>query len=68
MGTLFGDDIRPLLDACPDLHKLQACQDALRDHDFKKPVIFVDRVAVASRLATVLAHLPFGWYLTAVRQ
>lgn len=54
MGTLFGDDIRPLLDACPDLYKLQACQDALRGHDFEKAVIFVDRVAVASRLATVL--------------
>jgi len=54
MGALLGDDLLPLLEQCRDLHKLQACRDALCDHDFEKAVIFVDRVAVATRLATVL--------------
>jgi superfamily II DNA or RNA helicase len=54
MGALLGDDVLPLLDQCRDLHKLPACRDALSDHDFEKAVIFVDRVAVATRLATAL--------------
>ena len=55
MGALLGDELRPLLDHCRDLHKLQACRDALHDHAFEKAVIFVDRVAVATRLSTALA-------------
>jgi len=54
MGALLGNELLPLLDQCRDLHKLQACRDALHDHAFEKAVIFVDRVAVATRLAVAL--------------
>ena len=54
MGEMMGKRLRPLLAEAPDLHKLQACRDALADHDFEKAVLFVDRVSVAERLADEL--------------
>jgi superfamily II DNA or RNA helicase len=56
MGDLLGGDTLPLLDACPALHKLDACRDALSDHDFEKAVLFVDRVAIAKRLTNELSE------------
>ena len=55
MADVMGDRLLPLLSDAPDLHKLEACRDALADHDFEKAVLFVDRVRVAERLADELA-------------
>ena len=56
MGDILGADTLPLLDVCPTVHKLDACRDALADHDFEKAVLFVDRVAVAKQLETELSE------------
>lgn len=54
MADILHDRVAPPLQVCPPLHKLDACRDALADHSFEKAVLFVDRVAVAQRLATAL--------------
>jgi len=56
MGDVLGADALPLLTDCPALHKLDACRDALADHDFEKAVLFVDRVAIAKQLETKLSE------------
>lgn len=55
MGELMRDDLLPVLQDCPDLHKLRDCRAALAHHDFEKAVLFVDRVTIARRLATELS-------------
>ena len=54
MGDVLRADTLPVLTDCSPLHKLDACRDALADHDFDKAVLFVDRVAVAEQLADEL--------------
>ncbi|WP_338739406.1 DEAD/DEAH box helicase [Haloplanus salilacus] len=56
MGDVLGDDTLPLLDACPAVHKIDACRDALADHDFEKAVLFVDRVTIAKQLDDELSE------------
>ena len=55
MGEVLYDRVATPLDACSPVHKLERCRQALADHDFEKAVLFVDRVAVAKRLAEELA-------------
>jgi len=54
MGDILRADTLPALTDCSPLHKLDACRNALADHDFDKAVLFVDRVAVAKQLADEL--------------
>lgn len=56
MGDILGDEILPILDGCPELHKLNVCRDVLADHDFDKAVLFVDRVTVAEKIADELSE------------
>lgn len=56
MSELLYDRVATPLNNCPPLHKLTQCRQALSDHDFEKAVLFVDRVAVAQRLAEELSE------------
>jgi superfamily II DNA or RNA helicase len=56
MGDLLGGETLPLLAGCLPIHKLDACRDALADHDFEKAVLFVDRVAIAKQLDDELSE------------
>jgi superfamily II DNA or RNA helicase len=56
MSDVLGSETLPVLDTCLPLHKLDACRDALADHDFKKAVLFVDRVAIAKQLNDELSE------------
>jgi len=55
MADVMSERLLPLLTDAPDLHKFEACRDALADHNFEKAVLFVDRVCGAERLAEDLS-------------
>lgn len=54
MSRVLGEEVLPLLESCKEVHKLEPCRDILDQHEFRKVVLFVDRVVVARKLANEL--------------
>jgi ERCC4-related helicase len=58
LASEFGPQILPLLKDEPNhLHKLYVLQQIIEGHDFTKAIIFVERRALATHLATIFRNL-----------